>query len=465
MIAETRFDLVVIGGGPAGYVAAVRAARLGGRVALVEKEGLGGTCLNKGCIPTKTLIHGASVLAAASAAAEWGVSCDRPAMDMAALHARKDQIVAGLAQGISKLLSTNGVTVLRGLGQVETPGAVTVSGPDGREVLQARNILLSLGARPVLPPIPGLTLPGVVTSDALLAATEIPESLAVIGGGVIGMEFACLYASLGSRVTVIEAAERILPMVDAELLKRLTPMWKRKGLSIERGASVTGVVERDGMLAVLYEGRDGARETVCRTVLVATGRRPLPVDGIVGLPGLERLGPFVAVDAGMRTSIPGIYAAGDMTPGPMLAHAASAEGIVAAENAMGGNAAMAYDAIPFCVYVTPEIAGVGLAEEAAGSRGLDVAVGRAAYGANGRAQTLGEPQGMVKLVADAASGRLLGAHLFGAQASELVAEAALAVKNGLTVRQLADTVHSHPTLSETLAEAATDLLGARSRAA
>ncbi|WP_300159867.1 dihydrolipoyl dehydrogenase [Solidesulfovibrio sp.] len=465
-MAQTRFDLAVIGGGPAGYVAAARAARLGGKVALVERDGLGGTCLNRGCIPTKTLIHGASVLAAVSGAAAWGVSCGgRPVMDLAALLARKDQVVAGLAQGVSRLLAAAGVTVFSGLGQVPAPETVTVSGPGGQERLSARNILLCLGARPTLPPIPGLDLPGVVTSDALLDASDVPDTLAVIGGGVIGMEFACLFASLGSAVTVIEAAERILPMVDEELQKRLIPLWKRQGVTVVRGAAVSGIVPRGDMLAVRHAGRGGETETVCRKVLAAVGRRPAPVDGIVALPGLVREGPFVAVDAGMRTSIPGVFAAGDLTPGPMLAHVASAEGMVAAANAMGGNEEMDYEAIPACIYTVPEIAGVGLTEEQAAGRGLAVAVGRATYGANGRAQTLGEPVGLVKLVADAADGRILGAHLFGAQASELVAEAALAVRNRLTVRQLAATVHSHPSLSETLAEAARSLLGEQSHAA
>ncbi|WP_428560345.1 MAG: dihydrolipoyl dehydrogenase [Solidesulfovibrio sp. DCME] len=464
-MAETTFDLVVIGGGPAGYLAAARAAKLGGKVALIEKDGLGGTCLNRGCIPTKTLIHGVSVLSTVVAAAGWGVACDRPTLDMAALQAKKDAIVAGLAQGVAKLLSASGVTVYQGLGQVPAPETVTVSGPDGQQRLAARNILLCLGARPAMPPIPGLDLPGVVTSDSLLAATDIPESLAVIGGGVIGMEFASLYAGLGAKVTVIEAAERILPMVDEELQKRLIPLWKRRGVTVERGAAVSEIVRRGDGLAVRYTGRAGPGEAACRKVLAAVGRRPMPVEGVVALPGLERNGPFVAVDAGMRTSIPGLYAAGDLVPGPMLAHVAAAEGLVAAQNALGGQAVMDYDAIPACIYTAPEIAGVGLTEAAARERGLSVRIGRSAYGANGRAQTLGEPMGLVKLVADAADGRLLGVHLFGAQASELVAEAALAVKNRLTVRQLAQTVHSHPSLSETLAEAAQDLLGAPSHAA
>jgi dihydrolipoamide dehydrogenase len=464
-MAETTFDLVVIGGGPAGYLAAARAAKLGGKVALIEKDGLGGTCLNRGCIPTKTLIHGVSVLSAVGEAAAWGVACGRPTLDMAMLRAKADAVVAGLAQGVAKLLSASGVTVHQGLGQVPAPGTVTVSAPDGERRLRARNILLCLGARPAMPPIPGLDLPGVVTSDALLAATDIPESLVVIGGGVIGMEFACLYAGLGTKVTVIEAAERILPMVDEELQKRLIPLWKRRGVTVERGAAVSEIVRQGDGLAVRYDGRTGPGAAACRKVLAAVGRRPLPVAGIVALPGLEMQGPFVAVDAGMRTSIPGLYAAGDLVPGPMLAHVASAEGLVAAENALGGKAVMDYEAIPACIYAAPEIAGVGLTEEAARERGLAVRIGRSAYGANGRAQTLGEPMGLVKLVADADDGRLLGAHLFGAQASELVAEAALAVKNRLTVRQLAQTVHSHPSLSETLAEAAQDLLGAQSRAA
>jgi len=464
-MAENTFDLVVIGSGPAGYVAAARAARLGGRVALVEKDDLGGTCLNRGCIPTKTLIHGVSVLSTVVEAASWGVVCDRPTLDMAALHAKKDAVVTGLAQGVAKLLSASGVTVFQGLGQVPAPETVTVSAPDGQRRLTARNILLSLGARPAMPPIPGLNLPGVVTSDALLAATDIPESLAIIGGGVIGMEFACLYAGLGTRITVIEAAAHILPSVDEELQKRLIPLWKRRGVTVERGAAVTEIVKQDDRLAVRYKGRTGPAETVCRRVLSAVGRLPMPTEGVVTVPGLEREGPFVAVDAGMRTSLPGIYAAGDLVPGPMLAHVASAEGLVAAENALGGSAVMDYDAIPACIYTAPEIAGVGLTEDAARRRGLHVRIGHSSYGTNGRAQTLGEPFGLVKLVADADDGRLLGAHLFGAQASELVAEATLAVKNRLTVRQLAQTVHSHPSLSETLAEAAQGLLDEQSRVA
>lgn len=464
-MAEKRYDLVVVGAGPAGYGAAVRAAESGAAVALVEKDGLGGACLNRGCIPTKTLIHGASVLSTVTDAADWGVLCGRPTMDMAALHAKKDQVVDGLRQGVARLLATSRVDVFHGLGRVPASGRVTVAGPEGERTLETQNILLCLGARPSLPPIPGLRLPGVVTSDELLASTEIPESLAVIGGGVIGLEFACLYAALDSKVTVIEAAEHILPMVDEELRKRLMPQFARRGLAIERGAAVSGIERQGGQLAVRFAARGGEKEILCQTVLAAVGRRPVELEGVVELPGLALQGPFVAVDEGMRTSVPGVFAAGDLTPGPMLAHVAAAEGLVAAENALGGRAVMDYEAVPACLYTTPEIACVGLTEAQARARGHAVAVGRCAYGANGRAQTLGEPQGMVKLVAEAGGGRLLGAHLYGAQASELVAEAALAVRNGLTVRQLAGTIHSHPSLSETLAEAACAALGEQSRAA
>jgi len=264
---------------------------------------------------------------------------------------------------------------------------------------------------------------------------------------------------------VIEAAERLLPMVDEEIVKRLMPLWARRGLAIERGAAVSAITRREGLLTVRYAGRGGEREVRCGAVLAAVGRRPADLAGVVELPGLERSGPFVAVDPGMRTSVPGVYAAGDLTPGPMLAHVAAAEGLVAAGNVLGGNEAMDYAVVPSCIYATPEIASVGLTEAQAREQGLAVAASRVSYGANGRAQTLGEPHGMVKLVAEPGGGRLLGAHLFGAHAGELVAEAALAVKNRLSVRQLAGTIHSHPSLSETLAEAADALLGATSHAA
>jgi dihydrolipoamide dehydrogenase len=458
-MSESVFDLAVLGGGPAGYAAAIRAGRLGGRVVLIEQGELGGVCLNQGCIPTKTLIHGASVLRAVSRAGEWGVLGGRAEMDVGVLRAKKDRVVAGLRQGVAALLQKSSVTVARATGRVAAPQTVVARTGAGETVYRARNILLCLGAEPVVPPIPGVDLPGVMTSDALLETAEIPASLAVIGAGVIGLEFACLFAGLGSRVTVIEAAGGILPMVDAELAKRLIPLWKRQGVAIETGAAVSAIERSGDGLAVRFAAASGAAEVVCQAVLVATGRRPRSLEGVFDPPGLEMDGRNVKVDLGMRTSLPGVYAAGDLVPGPMLAHAATAEGLVAAQNAMGGEASMDYAAIPTCIFTSPEIASVGLTEQEARRQGREVAVGKCPYSANGRAQTLGEPLGLVKLVADARDGKLLGAHLFGEQAGELVAEAALAVRHGLTARELAQTMHGHPTLSETLSEAAHALLG------
>jgi dihydrolipoamide dehydrogenase len=441
-------DVIVVGGGPGGYAAAIHAAQRGDRVTLVEAREVGGTCLNRGCIPTKAMVEAARLLRDARRAAEFGVRVGEVALDYPALLARRDRVVAGLVGGLSQLLRASGVSVVAGRARLVPGPAVEVGG----QRLAADAIVLAPGSVPARVPLPGADLPGVVDSDGLLALPERPASLCIIGGGVIGCEFAAIYAALGTRVTVVELLPRLLPPADEEVSRRLSAAFRRQGIAVQTGVRVAGVAPGP---RVAWEGG----ETEAEVVLVAVGRRP-NTEGLgceaVGV-ALER--GAIAVDARLRTTAPGIWAVGDATGGAMLAHAAFAQARAAVADMHGEPALWEGLLVPNPVFTHPEVAWAGLTEQEAAARGIAVTVGRFPFAALGRAQVLGETDGFLKLVAAAGTGRILGVHAFGPSATDLVAEGVLAAQAGLTAEDLEGTVHGHPTLSEGLGEAAAMALG------
>jgi len=455
----SQFDVIVIGGGPGGYVAAIRAAHLGAKVALVEKEKLGGTCLNWGCIPTKALVKSAALWREIQHAGDFGIEISGAQVNYSQVVARKDQVVSTLVMGIEALMKKNKIIVYSALGKVMESGKVVLQKEDNsEETIQAAKIIIATGSMPARLPIPGLDLPGVINSDDALKLTEIPDSMLVIGGGVIGMEFASIFSAFGTKVTVVEMLPSILPMVDEELTKRFRPLLKKEGIEVLTSAKVKEVEQIGAQLVTMVETGKGEVEIITTKVLVAAGRVPV-MHGIGAEQlGLELTGRAIKVNEKMETNVPGIYAIGDVVGGAMLAHVASFEGIVAAENALGQQSVMDYRVVPSCVFCHPEIASVGLSEQEVKEQGIDYVVSKFPFTANGKALAIGEAVGTVKLIARKDTGAIIGGHIMGPHATDLIAEVGLAIKAGITGQQMAETIHAHPTLAETLMEAAHGLV-------
>jgi dihydrolipoamide dehydrogenase len=446
------YDIAVIGGGPGGYVAAIRAGQLGAKVLLVEKEKLGGVCLNRGCIPTKTLLKSAEKWRSLQNCAAFGLRADNIGFDFAAVTARKEQVVDQLQKGIVQLVTGNGIDVRYGKATLMGSGRLTVTGSSGREEYTARKIILATGSAPVKPPIPGAELPGVITGEEILSLAAVPRSMVVIGAGAVGVEFAAIFRAFGCEVTIVEMLPAILPSIDADLVKRAGLSLRKQGIKILTGAQVTAIQPGPEGLTVGVSAGGREQNLPAEKVLVAVGRQSV----IAGL-GLEEAGVAfdrkgVPANARMETNVPGIYAVGDITGCYMWAHAASCEGLVAAENAMGAAAEMDYRAVPGCIFTEPEIAVVGLTEQQAVDASRKVKVGRFNFAANGKAVSMGETDGLVKIVADADDGKLLGMHILGPHASDLVMEGAIAIKHGLTAEAVGQVIHPHPTLSEAIME-------------
>ena len=453
----TRFDLIVIGAGPGGYVCAFRAAQLGLKVALVEKRpALGGTCLNVGCIPSKALLHSSEHFAwARHDAAAHGIRLGAVSLDLPALLRRKDEIVSRLVGGVAQLAKARGVTVVTGHAAFTGPRALSVTGADGApQALEAPHVVIATGSAPV--ELPFLRFDGrtVISSDHAIALPEVPGKLVVVGGGAIGLELGSVWARLGSEVTVVESLPRIAASFDEDVGRAFTRMLQKQGLRIEAGAKVTGL--RAGSPAVLTAERAGQPlEFPADRVLVAVGRRPY-TEGL----GLERAGVElderrrIRVDDHLRTSAPGVWAIGDVVAGPMLAHKAEEDGVAVAEWIAGRAGHVNWDLVPAIIYTHPEVASVGLGEEAAQAAGRAVRIGRFNFAANGRALAAGSAEGFVKLSADATTDRLLGAQILGPNAGELISEVVTHLEYGGSAEDLARTIHAHPTLSEAVKEAA-----------
>jgi dihydrolipoamide dehydrogenase len=459
------FDLVVIGAGPGGYVAAARAAGLGMKVACVEREErLGGVCLRVGCIPSKALLDSSELYAAAGERmAEHGIGVGRVRLDLKAMLARKDRVVADLTGAVQTLLERAGVEIVRGTARLAGPNGVAVESAGGKgrskagATLEAKAVLLATGSEPV--DVPAFPADGkrIVTSTEALAFDAVPQRLGIVGGGYIGLELGSVWARLGSEVTVIEALPRIASTADGQVGRALERSLKKQGLSVRVKTRVVEAKATARGVKAILEGEGGERETFsCDRLLVAVGRRPL-TRGLglaeAGVQVDEKTG-RVKVDAAYRTSVPTVYAVGDLVDGPMLAHKASAEGIAAVEGLAGLPGEVNYDAVPSVIYTHPEAASVGLTEEQVKARGAPYCSGIYPFGGNGRARCLGETEGFVKVLAHKASGRLLGVHVVGPRASDLLAEAVLAVELGAGAEALARTVHAHPTFGEALMEAA-----------
>src|SRR5438046_131568 len=452
----SSFDVVVIGGGPGDYVAALRAAQLGASTAIVEKDRMGGTCLVRGCIPTKALLQSTELYSLAKAGEAFGLVTGNVASDWPTAQKRKTQVGEQLVKGVEGLLKAGGVTSLRGAARLAGKGQVAIDG----ESITAKDIVIATGSTIARIPLKGAEL--TIDSDRILELRDVPARLAVIGGGVVGMEFAAMFAALGTKVTVLEMLPQVLPMVDADLVTAYAKHLAGLGGVIQTNAKVTEVVKSKGGLQVQFSAGGEGAAVDADQVLPAVGRSPY-TEGL----GAEEAGvklerARVVVDPHLRTTADHVWAIGDVIGGIMLAHVASYEGVCAVENIAGhGNRVPDYHAAPNCVYTDPEIAHVGLGEKEARDKGLEVRVGRFPFAASGRALTLGQSEGFVKVIADAGSGRLLGAHIIGPRATDLIAEATLAIQNGLTLEQLDLTIHAHPTLPESLLESA---LAAQGRA-
>lgn len=455
-----EIDVVIIGGGPGGYVAAIKAAHLGLKAVLVEKDKLGGVCLNKGCIPTKALVSIAELLNHLQRAEEFGIQVKDYSFDFPAIMKRKDLITRRLSSGVEQLMKANRVRIVRGEGQIVEPGTVEVLDAEReKEVIKTKNIIIATGSSVMKLPLPGIDSEGVITSDEALSLSELPSRMLIIGGGVVGIEFAGIFRALGVEVTVVEMLPRILLPIDEEIARRLTQILKRKGIEILTDCKVKGIKKNNQNLEVLVSTSDGEKKLETEKVLLAAGRVPeLGNIDVRGL-GIELDGKTIKVDEKMRTNIPGIYAVGDVVGKIMLAHVASREGIVAVENISGKEVLMDYKVVPNCVFSMPEVASVGLTEEEAKKENNNIKISKFPFMANGKALGMGETEGMVKIIADGDTLELLGVHILGVHASDLIAEGTLALSMEATAFEIVNTIHAHPTLAETIAEAAEGITG------
>ena len=461
-VANATYDLVIIGSGPGGYVGAIRAGQLGLRVALVEKDPFfGGTCLHRGCIPAKSLLHDAAVFAQTLKALEFGVVAENVRLDFGKVQSRKSDTVKRLSQGVAHLLKKNKVETHEGFGRLVAKDRVEVKKTDGSTTqLQGRHILLATGSAPKS--LPGLDIDGerVIHSDHVLALEKVPQSMVVLGAGAVGVEFASAFARFGSEITLVEVLDRVLPLEDADSSKELERAL-RKQMKIHTATRFESVERTDtGVRVNAQKAAGGTVEIEAEKLLVSVGRKPM-TDGLgLSTVGVRTERDFVQVDALMRTSVPAIYAIGDLVPTPAYAHTASSEAVLVAEQVAGHAVRpLNYDHTPNCTYCDPEVASVGLTEAEARKRGFDVKTGKFPLSVLGKVMIMGERHGMVKFVADAKHHELLGVHIVGPHATDLIAEACIALTSEATVDEFVATIHAHPTVSEGIKEAAESVFG------
>ena len=471
-----KFDLVVIGAGPGGYEAAVEGVQKGMKVALVENRELGGTCLNRGCIPAKTILHTAELYHELQSGPSIGLTAREPVIDMEMVQKRKDEVLEQLRKGIASLMKTNRISVFYGTGTIldrehvkvalsgEKTGEKAEEQPDGQKqdqvVLETGHILIATGSVPACPPIPGSSLPGVVTSDGLLDKKDLFEHLIIIGGGVIGMEFASVYSSLGHGVTVIEALDRILPTMDKEIAQNLKMIMKKRNVDIHTGAKVEEILRtEDGAgLICRYVEKDKPCEARADGILIAAGRRAY-TGGLITDESSQEVKDMamergrIVTDETYETSVPGIYAIGDVTGGIQLAHAATAQGRNAVAHMAGEDMVIRTDIIPSCVYTNPEIGCVGISADEAKARGMEAVTKKYIMSANGKSILSQQERGFIKVVADSGSHRILGAQMMCARATDMISQFAVAIANELTLEDMAKVIFPHPTFSEGILEA------------
>ena len=441
------FDIIIIGAGPGGYETAADAAAHGLSVAIVERDQMGGTCLNRGCIPTKALCRNAEVINLMREAEVWGLKTGEMTFDYAPVFERKEAVVKQLREGVEMLMGAPGITAIKGEAILKDANTVVVNG----EEYSAKNIIIATGSAPRGLPIPGAEL--AMTSDDILAMETLPKSLCIVGGGVIGMEFAAVFSTFGVEVTVIEYCKEILPPFDKDVAKRLKTMLSKRGIKIITGAAVNGISQGEDGMTVTYELKGKPQSVTCEKVLMSVGRQPVLPQGLdavgvtVGRRGIE-------VDDNMMTNVNGVYAIGDVNGRMMLAHAASAQGQRALHAILGKADEIKLDIVPSAVFTVPELAMVGLTEEQCAEKGLDVTVKKAFFRSNGKAVAMNETDGLIKMIVDNATRQIVGCHICGAHAADLIQEVVTAMNAGATVDLLTRSIHGHPTLSEVMLTAA-----------
>ncbi len=448
-----KIKVVVIGGGPGGYVAAIRAAQLGGEVTLIEKENLGGTCLNVGCIPTKSLLHSVELYEEAKEAAKYGVTVSDVKVDFTKVQERKKAVTKQLVNGIKGLLAANKVKVVTGEASFVSNNEVEVKTDKGRETIKANKFIIATGSLPAKPSIPGIDSKQCIDSTGALELSEVPQSMVIVGGGVIGIEIATLYNAFGCKVTVVEMLDEILPMMDGELTKIIRNKLSKKGVEIYTSAKVLSFKDVGANVEVTVEMKDGTRKVFTgEKALISIGRRTNTEVLKLEKAGIKHDRGRIVVNDKLETNVPGIYAVGDCIGKIMLAHIASAQGEIAAENALGQNNVFDSKTNPSCVYTKPEFATVGLTEEAAKAQGVDYIVGKFPLAANGRAMIMGE-EGMIKIIAGKKYKEILGAHIVGPRATDMIGEFSLAIGMEATIDEVIATIHAHPTVAEAMREA------------
>lgn len=450
---EQQYNLVVIGAGPGGYVAAIKAAQLGMKVAVVENREVGGTCLNRGCIPTKTLMHSAHLYHEVKNFEAVGLKVEGLSYDIKKIHERKEEVVDKLRTGISQLFKANKIDFISGTATITDKDTILVQKDEEKTEVKTEKILIATGSKPAKPPIEGLTLPNVVTSDEMLSMSDkVYNKLLIIGGGVIGVEFATVYNSLGCEVVIVEAMDRILPTMDKEISQSMAMSLKKKGIKIHTSAMVEKISEENG-LTCYYTEKGKAQTETADGILVSIGRRAntenLFEDGF----DIEMERGCVVVNEKFQTSVEGIYAIGDVIKGIQLAHVASAEGIVAVENMVGKEPSIDLKVVPSCIYTNPEISSVGITADEAKAKGIKVKTGKFIMSANGKSLIAMDERGFIKVVFDEETDVILGAQLMCARATDLISEFTTAIVNKLTSEQLSSVIRPHPTYVEAVTEA------------
>ncbi len=443
-------DIVIIGGGPAGYVAAIHASHLGARVAVVEKDKLGGTCLNRGCIPTKALARSVEVLLEARMANDFGIEVNNIRIDFPKIMGHKSKVVSQLVSGVEQLMQANKIGVCRGTGRIMSPRLVKVND----EEIATRKLIIATGSESAPLLVPGGDLPGVLTTDEILELTELPESLVVIGGSHVGVEFASIFGALGTKVTIVKRRPLRLEPIDEEIGRRFAQTLPRQGIEVKTGAAVKAIRRNGAVLRVVWDTPEGEQGVDGQMVLMATGRVPHTQGLDLSELGIQTERGAIKVNEYLETNIKDVYAIGDALGKDMLAHVASYEGEVAVENALGHPRQADYHAVPHCIFAQPEIAGVGITEKEAKEGRIPYKVSKFPFVACGRAVAMGETTGVVKMICHADDGRVLGMHIMGPHASDLIAEGVLAVRLGLTAEDIVQTIHAHPTLPEAVRETA-----------
>lgn len=447
--------ILVVGGGPGGYVAAIRAAQLGGEVTLVEKEHLGGTCLNIGCIPTKAILHASEFVKNATEASECGVSLEVKSIDWDRVIGKKNEVINTLVGGVRGLLSRSGVRVLEGEARFIGIGRLCITTKDGEEIVEPDRTILATGSKPSCPPISGLSESAyAIDSTGALSLKALPDEIVILGGGVIGVEFACAFNAFGSHVTIIEALPRLIPALDGGISNQLAHFLTEQGIAVHLDTKVTRVVDSEDGATVTVTTADGAEQQFkTKKLLVALGRKP-NIDALApDVGGIRTEKGHIAVNEYLQTSVSNVYAIGDCVGQIMLAHTASAQGECAAENALGEQCPYTATAIPSCIYAYPEVASVGLTEEQAKERGIAYHVGNFPLTANGRSLILNGGKGSIKVLIGDELDELLGVHIIGPNVTEIINEAAVAMEMEATAAELIGTVHAHPSVSEALREA------------